>query len=123
MARLAERHEVLFVMCAAVRKRQDVMHLGRLCEPSRFPAHLAEWMRGEEQRTDLAPAVAVPLLVFFRPAIAFVLLRGQPLMLRSVTLISFYGSGAAGIAAWLLRFARQQNHLHDVSHFIFCFTL
>nr|DAP50985.1 MAG TPA: hypothetical protein [Caudoviricetes sp.] len=98
-------------MRAAVRKRQDVMHLGRLSEPSGFPAHLAERMRGEEQSADPAPAVAVALPIFLRPSIAFVLLHGQPLVLRAITLISFYESGAAGIAAWLLRFARQQDHL------------
>ena len=123
MTSLAERHEVVLVMRTAVRKRQDVVHLGRLGKPSRLPAHLTERMRGEEQRTDPAPPVAVALLVFFRPSIALVLLRGQPLVLWAVTLISFYKSGAAGVAAWLLRFARQQNHLHDVAHFIFCFTL
>ena len=111
MAHLAKRHEVIRVMCAAVRERQDVMHLGRLGKPSRFPAHLTERMCGEEQRTDLAPTIAVALLVFFRPSIALVLLRGQPLVLRAVTLISFYKSGAAGVAAWLLRFSRQQDHL------------
>lgn len=111
MAGLTERHKIVLVMRAAVRKRQDVVHLGRLGKPSRSPAHLAERMRGEEQRTDPAPPVAVALLVFFRPSIALVLLRGHPLVLRAVTLISFYKSGAARITAWLLRFSRQQDHL------------
>ena len=111
MTRLAERHKIVLVMRAAVRKRQDVMHLGRLGEPSRFPAHLTKRMRGEEQSTNLAPTVAVPLLVLLRPTIALVLLRGQPLVRRAITLISFYESGSTGIAAWLLRFSRQQDHL------------
>ena len=93
MAGLAERHKIVLVMRAAVRKRQDVMHLGRFGEPSRSPAHLTERMRGEEQRADPAPPVAVSLLVFLRPSIALVLLRGQPLVLWAVTLISFYLTG------------------------------
>ena len=119
MTRLAERHEVVFVICAAMRERQDVVHLGRFGETSRSPAHLAERMRGEEQSADPAPAIAVALLVLLRPSITLVLLRGQPLVLQAVTLISFYESGATRITAWLLRFVRQQNHLHDVSCFVF----
>ena len=111
MTSLAERHKIVLVMRAAVRKRQDVVHLGRLGEPSRLPTHLTERMRGEEQRTDLSPAVAVAFPVFLRPPIAVILSCDQPLVLRAVTLISFYKSGAARITAWLLRFSRQQDHL------------
>ena len=63
MAGDAERHQIVFIMCAALRNRSDVMH--KRCEniSAMLFAHLTERMPRQMSVTDTSPHAAIPLML------------------------------------------------------------
>ena len=63
MTGYAERHQIVFIMCAALRNRSDVMH--KRCEniSAMLFAHLTERMPRQMSVTDTSPHAAVSLVL------------------------------------------------------------
>ena len=101
MAGLAQRHEITFVMGAAICQRDNVVYFLRCRNPALAPAYLAEWMRCNVPAPDGWPHAIVPFLHSRCSTVAIVLGCDQLLVRRTIQ--SIRKLRAAGIAAGLLR--------------------
>ena len=105
MTRLAQRHEIAFVMGAAIGQRDHVVYFLRRRDPALAPAYLAERMRCHMPAPNRWPHAVVPFLHFRCSTMAIVLGCDQLLVHRTIQ--SIRKLRAAGIAAGLLRLSRH----------------
>jgi len=64
MAGLAQRHEIIFIMGAAISQRDNVVYFLRRRNPALAPAYLAERIRCNVPAPDGWPHAVVPFLHF-----------------------------------------------------------
>ena len=112
MAGLAQRHEIVLIMGAARRQRNDVVYLRSRRHPALPAAHFAQGMRGNKPAPNRWPRAIVPLLHFRRSAVAIVPGRDQLLVRRAV--LPVRQLRAAGTAARVLGFS-WHSRLHSKS--------
>jgi len=101
MAGLAQRHEVIFIMGAAICQRDNVVYFLRRRDPALPPAYFAERIRCNVPATNSWPHAVVPFLHSRCSTVAIVLGCDQLLVRRTIQ--SIRKLRAAGIAAGLLR--------------------
>ena len=107
MAGDAERHQIVFIMCAALRNRSDVMH--KRCEniSAMLFAHLTERMPRQMSVTDTSPHAAIPLVLIVAAHEVVVVPLHRFLVRLTVAALSVREVRAARHAAGSLRLSRH----------------
>ena len=109
MTGLAECHEVLLIMAAATRKRQDMVNFCRFGQPARLSAFFAKRMPGKELCPYLSPGTPIPAPGSWITAIFLILLTGQLCMFFAVPICGKLC--AARIPAGMFRPCWHHDHL------------
>ena len=107
MAGLAQRHEIIFIMGAAVCQRDNVVYFLRRRDPALAPAYLAQRMRQHKPAPDSWPHAIVPFLHIRCSTVAIVLGCDQLLVGRAILLVGKLRT--SGIAAGMTRFLRHSS--------------
>ena len=107
MARYAERHQVAFVMCAALRKRLDMMDERRKDISALLFAHLTERIPRQMSVTNPAPYAAIPLVLIVATGKMLVMSLHDFLVRLTVAALSVREVRAACHAAGTFRLSRH----------------
>ena len=117
----AERHQIAFVMRAAIAERLNVMHERRRHEASVRSAHLAQRFSCQMAVANPAPRAAVPLMLPIAASESFVVSLHRLLVLLAVATLPVREIGTACHTAGAFRFLRhlapplrhQKSHRRD----------
>ena len=104
---LTKTLQVRVIICSAIGKRDDMMHMFRRRCPAFPQAHLAQRVRGEEGAPDARPRPVIAALHLRRASIAIILRRHDLLVRRAVLLFGQFR--AARIAAGMAGFSRHES--------------
>jgi hypothetical protein len=93
---LAERHQVLVVMCSAFGQRRDVVDFlgGRI--PAKLSALLAERVRSKKSLSDLSPASAIAFRCFGVTLVAVVMAVNFSFVFLTVPALHQLGTAGEG---------------------------
>ena len=106
---LTKTLQVRVIICSAIGKRDDMMHMFRRRCPAFPQAHFAQRMRGNEPAPDAWPRAIVTALHLRRASIAVILRRYNLLVRRAVLPLGQFR--AARIAAGMAGFSWYGCHL------------
>ena len=107
---LTKALQVRVIICSAIGKRDDMMHMFRRRCPAFPQAHLAQRVRGNKPAPDARPRAIIAALHLRRASIAVILRRYNLLVRRAVLLFGQFR--AARIAAGMAGFSRH-GHLRE----------
>ena len=108
MARYTERHQITFLMCAAVREKLDVMHECRKNISPLLFAFLTEWMPCQMSVTNPTPQAAIPLGLIVPAREAVIMPLHDFLVRLAVAAFSVRKVRTARHAAGSLRLSRHR---------------
>ena len=104
MTRHAKRHQITFIIRAAIAKRLDVMHERRRHKASALPAHLAQRFSHQMAVANPAPHTAVSLVLSVAASESFVVSLHRLLVLFAVAALLVCEVRTACHAARAFRF-------------------
>lgn len=106
-----ERHQIALLMCAALRKRLDMMDERRKDISALLFAHLTERMPCQMSVTNPAPRAAVPLVLIVAAREVLVVSLHDFLMYLTVTAFSICEIRTSCHSAGTFRLSRHLHHL------------
>ena len=104
---LTKTLQVRIIICSAIGKRDDMMHMFRRRRPAFPQAHLAQRVCGEKGAPDARPRPIIAAFHLRRASIAVILRRYNLLVRRAV--LPFGQLRAARIAAGMAGFSRHDS--------------
>ena len=109
MTRLAERHEIMHVIGAALTERENMVYLLGGCQSTGFLALLAERVRLDEAVADTLPASTVAL-VCLRLTLEVIVMMVHLLLMLGTVLLTDCKPTAAGVSTGRLGFVGHRVH-------------